>query len=144
MIVQDGGAPPRSATGTIYVTVLDENDNAPAFLHVGSGQELTVQVGLQAAAPMGPGGLWMWGAGGTAGEKGVGRGTQESFRVGDEQPRVGSMQQPGLLDKSEMWQEGHVLGQGRNPGAQSRQRLWRALAQSGLASRQKLLAHMCL
>ncbi|RLV84253.1 hypothetical protein DV515_00016305 [Chloebia gouldiae] len=37
-------APPRSATGTIYVTVLDENDNAPAFLHVGSGQELTVQV----------------------------------------------------------------------------------------------------
>ncbi|XP_036247619.1 protocadherin-16 [Molothrus ater] len=44
VIVQDGGAPPRSATGTIYVTVLDENDNAPAFLHVGSGQELTVQV----------------------------------------------------------------------------------------------------
>ncbi|XP_029821605.1 protocadherin-16 [Manacus vitellinus] len=44
VIVQDGGAPPRSATGTIYVTVLDENDNAPAFLHVGSGQELPVQV----------------------------------------------------------------------------------------------------
>ncbi|XP_058680865.1 protocadherin-16 [Ammospiza caudacuta] len=44
VIVQDGGAPPRSATGTIYVTVLDENDNAPAFLHVGSGQELSVQV----------------------------------------------------------------------------------------------------
>lgn len=44
MIVQDGGAPPRSATGTIYVTVLDENDNAPAFLHVASGQELPVQV----------------------------------------------------------------------------------------------------
>ncbi|XP_027762821.1 protocadherin-16 [Empidonax traillii] len=44
VIVQDGGAPPRSATGTIYVTVLDENDNAPVFLHVGSGQELPVQV----------------------------------------------------------------------------------------------------
>nr|XP_009680681.1 PREDICTED: protocadherin-16 [Struthio camelus australis] len=44
VIVQDGGAPPRSATGTIYVTVLDENDNAPAFLHVASGQELPVQV----------------------------------------------------------------------------------------------------
>ncbi|NXS91932.1 PCD16 protein, partial [Jacana jacana] len=44
VIVQDGGAPPRSATGTIYVTVLDENDNAPTFLHVGSGQELPVQV----------------------------------------------------------------------------------------------------
>lgn len=48
MIVQDGGAPPRSATGTIYVTVLDENDNSPAFLHVASGQELPVQVGQQA------------------------------------------------------------------------------------------------
>ncbi|XP_065601880.1 protocadherin-16 [Cyrtonyx montezumae] len=44
VIVQDGGAPPRSATGTIYVTVLDENDNAPAFLHVAGGQELPVQV----------------------------------------------------------------------------------------------------
>ncbi|XP_053934824.1 protocadherin-16 isoform X2 [Cuculus canorus] len=44
VLVQDGGAPPRSATGTIYVTVLDENDNAPSFLHVGSGQELLVQV----------------------------------------------------------------------------------------------------
>uniref|UniRef100_A0A8B9EGQ3 Cadherin domain-containing protein n=1 Tax=Anser cygnoides TaxID=8845 RepID=A0A8B9EGQ3_ANSCY len=44
VIVQDGGAPPRSATGTIYVTVLDENDNTPAFLHVASGQELPVQV----------------------------------------------------------------------------------------------------
>uniref|UniRef100_A0A669QF51 Protocadherin-16 n=1 Tax=Phasianus colchicus TaxID=9054 RepID=A0A669QF51_PHACC len=45
VIVQDGGAPPRSATGTIYVTVLDENDNAPAFLHITAGQELTMQVG---------------------------------------------------------------------------------------------------
>ncbi|XP_010226080.1 PREDICTED: LOW QUALITY PROTEIN: protocadherin-16 [Tinamus guttatus] len=44
VIVQDGGAPPRSATGTIYVTVLDENDNAPMFIHVASGQELPVQV----------------------------------------------------------------------------------------------------
>ncbi|NWS78157.1 PCD16 protein, partial [Crotophaga sulcirostris] len=44
VLVQDGGAPPRSATGTVYVTVLDENDNAPAFLHVASGQELPVQV----------------------------------------------------------------------------------------------------
>ena len=63
MIVQDGGAPPRSATGTIYVTVLDEYDNAPAFLHVGSGQELPVQVGVQAGAPMrqGPDGFCMWG-----------------------------------------------------------------------------------
>lgn len=44
VIVQDGGAPPRSATGTIYVTVLDENDNAPVFLHISGGQELPVQV----------------------------------------------------------------------------------------------------
>uniref|UniRef100_A0A8C3F348 Protocadherin-16 n=1 Tax=Chrysemys picta bellii TaxID=8478 RepID=A0A8C3F348_CHRPI len=33
VIVQDGGTPPRSVTGTVYVTVLDENDNFPAFLH---------------------------------------------------------------------------------------------------------------
>lgn len=57
MIVQDGGAPPRSATGTIYVTVLDENDNTPAFLHVASGQELPVQVG---AAGSGPSGAAAW------------------------------------------------------------------------------------
>lgn len=60
------------------------------------------------------------GAGGTAGEKGVGRETQESFRVGDEQARIGSVQQFG---KCEMWQEGHVLGQCRYPGAQNRQGL---------------------
>lgn len=54
------------------------------------------------------------------------------------------MQQPGQFDKSEMWQAGYILGQGRNPGAQSRQGLWRSLAQSDLASGQKLLAHMCL
>ncbi|XP_075773423.1 protocadherin-16 isoform X2 [Pelodiscus sinensis] len=44
VIVQDGGTPPRSVTGTVYVTVLDENDNVPAFLHVQSGRELLVQV----------------------------------------------------------------------------------------------------
>ncbi|XP_043928153.1 protocadherin-16 [Protopterus annectens] len=44
VLVQDGGTPPRSATGTIYVTVLDENDNAPVFLHASLGRELTVQV----------------------------------------------------------------------------------------------------
>ncbi|KAJ7421755.1 hypothetical protein WISP_41297 [Willisornis vidua] len=53
VIVQDGGAPPRSATGTIYVTVLDENDNAPVFLHVGSGQELPVQVEVLEEKPSG-------------------------------------------------------------------------------------------
>ncbi|XP_007441203.1 protocadherin-16 [Python bivittatus] len=44
VLVQDGGTPPRSTTGTIYVTVLDENDNAPAFLHVAEGRELFLQV----------------------------------------------------------------------------------------------------
>ncbi|XP_067322476.1 LOW QUALITY PROTEIN: protocadherin-16 [Anolis sagrei] len=44
VLVQDGGTPPRSATGTIYVTVLDENDNTPSFLHVAEGRELLVQV----------------------------------------------------------------------------------------------------
>lgn len=50
------------------------------------------------------------------------------------------MQQPGQFGKFEMWQEEHVLGQCRCPDAQSRQSVWRALAQSGLASGQKLLA----
>lgn len=62
MIVQDGGAPPRSATGTVYVTVLDENDNAPSFLHVASGQELPVQVGQQ-REPGEAGLLWLLGSG---------------------------------------------------------------------------------
>ncbi|XP_026577443.1 protocadherin-16 [Pseudonaja textilis] len=44
VLVQDGGTPPRSTTGTIYVSVLDENDNAPAFLHVAEGRELLLQV----------------------------------------------------------------------------------------------------
>lgn len=44
VLVQDGGTPPRSTTGTIYITVLDENDNAPAFLHVAEGHELLLQV----------------------------------------------------------------------------------------------------
>uniref|UniRef100_A0ACB8FH05 Uncharacterized protein n=1 Tax=Sphaerodactylus townsendi TaxID=933632 RepID=A0ACB8FH05_9SAUR len=44
VLVQDGGTPPRSTTGTAYVTVLDENDNAPAFLHVAEGRELLLQV----------------------------------------------------------------------------------------------------
>ncbi|XP_070605431.1 protocadherin-16 [Erythrolamprus reginae] len=44
VLVQDGGTPPRSTTGTIYITVLDENDNAPAFLHVAEGRELLLQV----------------------------------------------------------------------------------------------------
>ncbi|XP_068026259.1 LOW QUALITY PROTEIN: protocadherin-16 [Melanerpes formicivorus] len=43
VVVADGGAPPRSATGTVYVSVLDQNDNAPAFLH-GASQELPLQV----------------------------------------------------------------------------------------------------
>ncbi|XP_075054561.1 protocadherin-16 [Mixophyes fleayi] len=44
VIAQDGGAPPRSVTGTIHVSVLDENDNRPVFLHPGSGRETPIQV----------------------------------------------------------------------------------------------------
>uniref|UniRef100_A0ABM5FVG6 Protocadherin-16 n=1 Tax=Pogona vitticeps TaxID=103695 RepID=A0ABM5FVG6_9SAUR len=44
VLVQDGGTPPRSTTGTVFVTVLDENDNAPTFLHVAEGRELLLQV----------------------------------------------------------------------------------------------------
>ncbi|KAG8428858.1 hypothetical protein GDO86_019137, partial [Hymenochirus boettgeri] len=44
VIAQDGGAPPRSVTGTVHVTVLDENDNSPMFLHPIVGREISLQV----------------------------------------------------------------------------------------------------
>ncbi|XP_053703387.1 protocadherin-16-like isoform X1 [Synchiropus splendidus] len=31
VVVQDGGTPPRSATGMVHISVLDENDHAPLF-----------------------------------------------------------------------------------------------------------------
>uniref|UniRef100_A0A8C2K0P0 Protocadherin-16 n=1 Tax=Cyprinus carpio TaxID=7962 RepID=A0A8C2K0P0_CYPCA len=43
VVVQDGGTPPRSATGTAHITVLDENDNAPAFSHTQPGREILIQ-----------------------------------------------------------------------------------------------------
>uniref|UniRef100_A0A672QNN4 Protocadherin-16 n=1 Tax=Sinocyclocheilus grahami TaxID=75366 RepID=A0A672QNN4_SINGR len=43
MVVQDSGTPPRSATGTAHITVLDENDNAPAFSHTQPGREILIQ-----------------------------------------------------------------------------------------------------
>ncbi|KAJ8342522.1 hypothetical protein SKAU_G00324500 [Synaphobranchus kaupii] len=43
VVVQDGGTPPRSATGTAHITVLDDNDNAPSFTHAPGG-ELLLQV----------------------------------------------------------------------------------------------------
>lgn len=44
VVVQDGGTPPRSATGTAHITVLDENDNAPTFTHTRPDRELLLQV----------------------------------------------------------------------------------------------------
>ncbi|XP_071379690.1 protocadherin-16-like [Centroberyx affinis] len=44
VVVQDGGSPPRSATGTAFITVLDDNDNAPTFTHSQPGKVLIVQV----------------------------------------------------------------------------------------------------
>ncbi|XP_076606771.1 protocadherin-16 [Chaetodon auriga] len=44
VVVQDGGTPPRSATGTAHITVLDENDHAPSFSHVRPDRELLLQV----------------------------------------------------------------------------------------------------
>ncbi|XP_028277727.1 protocadherin-16 [Parambassis ranga] len=44
VVVQDGGTPPRSATGTAHITVLDENDHAPAFTHARPDRELILQV----------------------------------------------------------------------------------------------------
>lgn len=43
VVVQDSGTPPRSATGTAHITVLDENDNAPAFSHTQPGREILIQ-----------------------------------------------------------------------------------------------------
>uniref|UniRef100_A0A4W6FUB5 Protocadherin-16 n=1 Tax=Lates calcarifer TaxID=8187 RepID=A0A4W6FUB5_LATCA len=44
VVVQDGGTPPRSATGTAHITVLDENDHAPSFTHARPDRELLLQV----------------------------------------------------------------------------------------------------
>lgn len=44
VLVQDGGSPPRSATGTAFITVLDDNDNSPMFTHSLSGKNLILQV----------------------------------------------------------------------------------------------------
>ncbi|XP_058489873.1 protocadherin-16-like [Solea solea] len=44
VVVQDGGSPPRSATGTAFITVLDDNDNGPTFTHSQSGKNLIIQV----------------------------------------------------------------------------------------------------
>lgn len=44
MVVQDGGSPSRSTTGTAFITVLDDNDNDPVFTHSQSGKNLIIQV----------------------------------------------------------------------------------------------------
>ncbi|CAN9501862.1 unnamed protein product [Ophioblennius macclurei] len=44
VVVQDGGTPPRSATGTAHITVMDENDHAPTFTHARPNRELILQV----------------------------------------------------------------------------------------------------
>ncbi|XP_074466224.1 protocadherin-16 [Sebastes fasciatus] len=44
VVVQDGGTPPRSATGTAHISVLDENDHAPSFTHVRPDRELLHEV----------------------------------------------------------------------------------------------------
>ncbi|XP_017271790.1 protocadherin-16 [Kryptolebias marmoratus] len=55
VVVQDGGSPPRSATGTVFITVLDDNDNDPAFIHSQSGKDIIIQVteGQAAGAVLG-------------------------------------------------------------------------------------------
>lgn len=44
VVAQDGGSPPRSTTGTAFITVLDENDNDPVFIHSQSGKNIIIQV----------------------------------------------------------------------------------------------------
>ncbi|XP_027901341.1 protocadherin-16-like [Xiphophorus couchianus] len=55
VVVQDGGSPPRSATGTVFITVLDDNDNDPTFIHSQSGKNVIIQVteGQSAGAVLG-------------------------------------------------------------------------------------------
>ncbi|KAF7668307.1 hypothetical protein LDENG_00013580 [Lucifuga dentata] len=55
VVVQDGGTPPRSATGAAHITVLDENDHAPTFTHARPDRELLMQVmeGLSSGTVMG-------------------------------------------------------------------------------------------
>uniref|UniRef100_A0A8C5BE63 Dachsous cadherin-related 1a n=1 Tax=Gadus morhua TaxID=8049 RepID=A0A8C5BE63_GADMO len=48
--VQDGGSPPRSSTGTAFITVQDDNDNAPAFSPHTPGKILAMQV-MEGQAP---------------------------------------------------------------------------------------------
>nr|XP_055052859.1 protocadherin-16 [Misgurnus anguillicaudatus] len=50
VVAQDGGTPPRSSTSTAFITVLDENDNAPSFIHAQTGSELLLQV-LEGQSP---------------------------------------------------------------------------------------------
>ncbi|XP_061684446.1 protocadherin-16-like isoform X2 [Syngnathoides biaculeatus] len=44
VVVQDGGSPSRSATGTVFISVLDDNDNTPAFVHSHPGKKLILKV----------------------------------------------------------------------------------------------------
>ncbi|XP_034723136.1 protocadherin-16-like [Etheostoma cragini] len=44
VVVQDGGLPSLSATGTAFITVLDDNDNDPAFTLNQSGKSFLIQV----------------------------------------------------------------------------------------------------
>ncbi|XP_061538054.1 LOW QUALITY PROTEIN: protocadherin-16-like [Phycodurus eques] len=44
VVVQDGGSPSRSATGTVFISVLDDNDNAPAFVQSHPGKKLILKV----------------------------------------------------------------------------------------------------
>ncbi|XP_077397746.1 protocadherin-16-like [Festucalex cinctus] len=44
VVMQDGGSPSRSASGTVFISVLDDNDNAPTFVHSHPGKKLILQV----------------------------------------------------------------------------------------------------
>ncbi|CAL8351640.1 unnamed protein product [Lota lota] len=50
LLVQDGGSPPRSSTGTAFITVQDDNDNAPSFSPHAPGKTLSMQV-MEGQAP---------------------------------------------------------------------------------------------
>lgn len=53
VIVQDAGSPQLSSNVTVYLFILDQNDNAPAVVHPATGQELSALQRIPQSAPAG-------------------------------------------------------------------------------------------
>uniref|UniRef100_A0A8C8SB53 Cadherin domain-containing protein n=1 Tax=Pelusios castaneus TaxID=367368 RepID=A0A8C8SB53_9SAUR len=53
VVVQDSGSPPLSSNVTVYVFIVDQNDNPPAILHPGIGREGAAPHRIPQSAPPG-------------------------------------------------------------------------------------------